>query len=208
MNYVSKVRVFLFWLTSVAVALVSYRFLALGLEAAFPGMLGHIADRNLVFLLHISVSPIVLVVGLIQFLPGLRAKRPIVHRWGGRLYGVGVLVGGLAALFLAMGSFDRPVAAVGFGALAMLWLGVTAQAIRLAMAGRITEHRRWMMRSYALTFAAVTLRLALPLLMIPGGMDYNEASNYVAWISWVPNLLIAEMYLRRRWPAGTKMASA
>ena len=75
---------------------------------------------------------------------------------------------------------------------------MTAQAIRLAMAGRITEHRRWMIRSYSLTFAAVTLRVALPLFFILGGMDYDEASNYVAWISWVPNLLIAELYLRRR----------
>ncbi|MHA1565401.1 MAG: DUF2306 domain-containing protein [Alphaproteobacteria bacterium] len=208
MRYVSRIGVFLFWLTAVAVALVSYRFLALGLETAFPGMLGHIADRNLIFILHISVSPLVLVLGLLQFLPRLRTNRPAVHRWSGRLYGVGVLVGGLAGLFLAIGSFDRPIAALGFGLLAMLWIGITAQAIRLAMAGRISEHRQWMTRSYSLTFAAVTLRLALPFFFILGGMEYAEASSYVAWISWVPNLLIAEWYLRHRACVGAKMAAA
>ena len=60
-----------------------------------------------------------------------------------------------------------------------------------------TGHRCWMIRSYALTFAAVTLRLELPLFFIFGGMEYPVASSYVAWLCWVPNLFIAELYLRR-----------
>jgi uncharacterized membrane protein len=198
MQYVSKVRVFLLWFFSLAIALVSYRFLALGLEASFPDMLGHITARRLAFVLHISASPIALALGLLQFLPRLRGRYRALHRWTGRIYALAVLVGGVAALVMALGSFDRPVAAIGFGALAVLWLGTTAQAIRLAMAGRTPEHRRWMVRSYALTLAAVTLRLELPFFFIFGAMDYAQASSYVAWLSWVPNLIIAELYLRRR----------
>jgi len=197
MRMLAKLSVFLFWATSLAIALVSYRFLALGLDLAFPSMSGHIAQRNLIFILHISASPVALLLGLFQFLPGLRAKWPAVHRWSGRIYGFAVLIGGLAGLLLAIGSFDRPVAALGFGLLAILWLGATAQAIRMAMAGRMVLHRRWMIRSFALTFAAVTLRLALPFFFGLGGMDYPQASNYVGWLCWVPNLLIAELYLRR-----------
>lgn len=198
MQYVSNARVILLWFLSLAVALVSYRFLAMGLVPAFPGMEGHIANRSVVFFIHISVSPVALVLGLFQFLPRLRTRRPGLHRWTGRIYALAVLIGGLAGLILALGSFDRPSAALGFGALATLWLGVTAQAVRLAMAGRIAEHRRWMIRSYALTLAAVTLRLALPFFFIVGGMDYLEASIYVAWLCWVPNLIVAELYLRFR----------
>lgn len=197
MQYVSRIRVFLFWFTSLAIALMSYRFLALGLEVAFPDMLGHIADRNIAFILHISGSPVALVIGLFQFLPRFRTKHPEIHRWSGRVYVLAVLIGGLASLVLALGSLDRPIAAFDFSTLALLWLGVTAQAIRLAMAGRIAEHRRWMIRSYSLTFAAVILRLVLPFFFIFGDMDYLAASSYVAWLSWVPNLLIAELYLRR-----------
>jgi Predicted membrane protein (DUF2306) len=198
MQYVSKVRVFLLWFFSLAIALVSYRFLALGLEASFPDMLGHITARRLAFVLHISASPIALALGLLQFLPRLRGRYRALHRWTGRIYGLAVLVGGVAALVMALGSFERPVAAIGFGALAVLWLGTTAQAIRLAMAGLTPEHRRWMVRSYALTLAAVTLRIELPFFFIFGAMDYAQASSYVAWLSWVPNLIIAELYLRRR----------
>lgn len=209
MPYVRKSGKFLFWSASLVIALLSFRFLALGLEGAFPDMLGHITDRNLAFVLHISASPVALALGLFQFLPRLRARHPRVHRWTGRTYALAVLTGGLAGLALAFGSPDRPVAAFGFGALAIVWLGVTAQAVRLAMAGRIAEHRRWMIRSYALTFAAVTLRAALPLFFVIGGMDYPETSNYVAWLCWVPNLLVAELYLRRgRWSADTKTVTA
>jgi len=72
-----KIRIILFWFLALSVALVSYRFLALGLERAFPVMLGHIAERNLSFILHISASPVALAVGLFQFLPKLRARRPV-----------------------------------------------------------------------------------------------------------------------------------
>ncbi len=196
MSYVSKIGTVLFWLTALIIALVSYRFLALGLEQAFDGMIGHITQRKLVFVLHISAAPIALAVGLFQFLPNLRTRRPAVHRWCGRVYTAAVLTGGVSGLLLAIGSIDRPFAAAGFGLLAILWLAVTANGVRLAMAGHYNDHRRWMVRSYAMTFAAVTLRFMLPLFFIFGGMEYAEASSYVAWISWVPNLIIAELYLR------------
>jgi len=198
MHYATKILIFLFWFTSLAIALLSYRFLALGLETSFPDMLGHIANSKLWFTLHVIASPVALALGLMQFLPRLRDKRPALHRWSGRVYGVAVLIGGLSGLILAVGFVERPIAALGFAALAVLWLGATANAIRLAMLGRLREHRRWMIRSYALTAAAVTLRLALPFFFFLGGMDYAEASSYVAWLCWVPNLLIAESYLRRK----------
>lgn len=210
MLYAEKIRAPLMWFFSLGVALVSLRFLILGLEGAFAGvpeMMEHLEARNLAFILHVSASPVALILGLFQFLPRLRAKNPALHRWSGRLYVALVLIGGSAGLVLVLGMFDRPGAAFGFGLLAILWVGVTAQAIRLAMAGRIAEHRRWMIRSYALTFAAVTLRLELPFFIALGGMDYAEASSYVAWMCWVPNLAFAELYLRRRHgSAESKMA--
>ncbi|NOX83924.1 MAG: DUF2306 domain-containing protein, partial [Alphaproteobacteria bacterium] len=103
MQYVSKVRVFLLWFFSLAIALVSYRFVALGLEPAFPDMLGHITARRLAFVLHISASPIALALGLLQFLPRLRGRYRALHRWTGRIYVLAVLVGGVAALVMALG---------------------------------------------------------------------------------------------------------
>jgi hypothetical protein len=56
-----------------------------------------------------------------------------------------------------------------------------------------------MLRSYALIFAAVTLRIWLPLLIMAYGGQFLPAYRWVAWISWVPNALFAEWTIRRGW---------
>ncbi|MEZ5660921.1 MAG: DUF2306 domain-containing protein [Burkholderiaceae bacterium] len=185
--------------SSVLVALVSYRFLFLGLAPAFQELTAQISAAPLAFLIHVAASPIALAVGAIQFFPAMRARRPALHRWLGRVYGLAILAGGLAGLVMAPTSVGGPVAGWGFGLLAVIWVAVTAQAVRLAMAGRFAEHRRWMIRSYALTFAAVTLRLYLPL-FFANGYDYAQASVWLAWLAWIPNLLAVEWWLRRQAP--------
>jgi hypothetical protein len=56
-----------------------------------------------------------------------------------------------------------------------------------------------MLRSYALTFAAVTLRLYLPLAVIASihGYDFMVAYRFIAWFAWVPNAIFAELFIRR-----------
>jgi hypothetical protein len=136
-------------------------------------------------------------------MPRLRARRPVIHRWNGRLYGVAILVGGVSALVMAPQTNGGMVSTMGFGLLAVLWLGFTAIGIAKARARDFTAHRRWMIRSFALTFAAVTLRLELFPLMA-AGLTYVEAITILAWLAWVPNLLVAEWLLRR----GTQLNAA
>ncbi|MGE4609889.1 MAG: DUF2306 domain-containing protein [Paracoccaceae bacterium] len=81
--------------------------------------------------------------------------------------------------------------------MAILWFVTTAQAIRFAIARDFRSHRRWMIRSFALTLAAVTLRIYLPFFMIFGEMTCAQASLWVAWLCWVPNLALAEWWVRR-----------
>ena len=181
------------------VALVSWRFLALGLEPAFPQMVAHIDHARLAFLAHVLAAPVALALGAFQFMPRLRANRRGVHRWSGRVYATAILIAGIGALGMTATGNGGPVAQVGFGVLAVLWIGFTATAVRAAMTGRIEAHRRWMIRSYALTFAAVTVRIYLAPMM-SSGMAYEEAIAILAWLCWVPNLAVAELYLaRRRW---------
>ncbi|RZJ36326.1 MAG: DUF2306 domain-containing protein, partial [Brevundimonas sp.] len=62
--------------------------------------------------------------------------------------------------------------------------------------GDFARHRRWMIRSLALTFAAVTLRIMIPLSMI-SGLDFAVAYPAIAFLCWIPNLLLVELWLRR-----------
>lgn len=86
---------------------------------------------------------------------------------------------------------------VGFGLLATLWLFSTAMAYRYIRGGNLAIHRRWMIRSYALTFAAVTLRIYLPLSQV-AGVPFEPAYQIISWFCWVPNLVVAEWVILRQ----------
>ncbi len=182
---------------SLAIALASYRFLALGLHPAFPDMGGHIDGARLAFLAHISAAPVALAIATFQLMPRLRARRPRLHRRMGRAYALAILIGGLGALGMLPTANGGPAAQVGFGLLALGWMGTTAIAVVHARARRFALHRRWMIRSFALTFAAVTLRLEMPVLMAGFGLDYPTAIAILGWLCWLPNLALAELYLTR-----------
>lgn len=146
---------------------------------------------------HIAGSVVALALGSLQFVPALRRGATPPHRWTGRVYVLGCLVGGGAGLVLAPGSSAGPIASAGFGLLAVIWIAVNLLGWRAAMQGRFAEHRRWMIRSWALTLAAVTLRLYLPLVM---ALDLPFLPWYraISFLAWVPNLVAAELWLRRR----------
>ncbi len=183
---------------SVMIALLTLRFIPLGLETAFPEMIAHIQQRELVFITHIVGASFALSFGVFQFFERFRANGSIIHRWNGRVYAVAILFSGIAGLVMAAGSYERPMAAYGFGLLAILWIATTARAVIFARKRKIGQHRRWMIYSFALTFAAVTLRLQLPIFLFVFEMPYSQASNYVAWTCWVPNIVFAYWYLNRK----------
>lgn len=181
-------------LLSAAVALFSYRYLV-GVGLLAPNVMANLFARPWL-VIHVGGAATALLLGSFQFVGPLRRRWPGAHRWTGRIYVLGCLVGGAGGLALSLGSIAGPVAGLGFGLLAVLWLTTTTMGWRLAMAGRIADHRRWMIRSWALTLAAVTLRIYLAAApMLP--FDILDSFRAIAWLCWVPNLLVAELYLRR-----------
>lgn len=84
---------------------------------------------------------------------------------------------------------------LAFAAMAIAWIVTSAAAFVRARQRRFADHRAWMIRSYSLTFGAVTTRLiALPLLVVT--QDPVVATTLTFW-SWVLNLLVAEWLVRR-----------
>ena len=61
----------------------------------------------------------------------------------------------------------------------------------------VDAHRAWMLRSYALTLAAVTLRIYIPLSQV-AGVEFEAAYQAISWFCWVPNLLIVEWIVLTR----------
>ena len=180
---------------SVSIAIWSLRYLLPDTPLLPPDVAKNLM-RHPWLVVHAGLASVALIVGPIQFVPKLRAARARLHRGLGRVYVFACLAAGGAGLLLAWGTNAGPVAQMGFGTLAVAWIVCTVQALRLAMARRIVEHRRWMIRSFALTFAAVTLRLYLPIAPILG-YPFMDGYRIISWMAWVPNLIVAELYLRR-----------
>lgn len=181
-----------------ALAIAGYALANLGVaEWRNPFVQGLFQRLPLAVTLHLAGGALALVAGALQFHRGLRTRRPRLHRRLGQAYVLAVLASGLAGLWMALHSEAGPAAQWGFGLLATFWLWSTVQAWRMARARQFDAHQRWMIRSYALTLAAVTLRLYIPLFLI-AGVPFPVAYLAIAWLCWVPNLVIAEWVVIRR----------
>lgn len=145
---------------------------------------------------HALFGSAALGLGALQFNRWILLRHRLVHRTLGTAYVISAIVVGLAGLYMSFYSFGGSATHLGFGALAVLLLWTTVRAYFAARQRSIATHRQWMLRSYALIFAAVTLRIEIPLLVMAFG-DFTPAYQVVAWLSWVPNLLWAEWYVRR-----------
>ncbi len=144
---------------------------------------------------HALFGGIGLLAGVLQFHRSLRRRLPL-HRLVGRIYVVACLITGAAGLYMAAYSFGGWITHAGFGGLALALLFTTISGYLAIRSGRVDQHREWMTRSYAMMFAAVTLRIGLPLLIMSFGR-FSTAYLIVSWLCWVPNLLLAEWIVRR-----------
>lgn len=147
--------------------------------------------------LHTAGGGLASLIGPFQFMKGLRRGRLEWHRLLGRIYLVAVGLSALAGLYLSPGSLAANTYGIAFIALAASWFYTGWMAYRTIRARDVAAHRRWMIRNFALTFAAVTLRVEMPLLIM-AGLDPIMALNVVGVLCWVPNLIAVEWWLRNR----------
>ncbi|PFO74470.1 hypothetical protein COJ86_07005 [Bacillus cereus] len=149
--------------------------------------------------IHITTSIVALVIGPFTLSTTFRERNINRHRIIGRIYMVGILLGGFSGLYLAFYATGGLVAKLGFGLLSVFWLTSAYQALNRVKNKEIKEHRNWMIRNYSLTFGAVTLRIWLPLFIVLFGIERFELSYaIIAWLAWVPNLIVAELFIRKR----------
>jgi uncharacterized membrane protein len=148
------------------------------------------------FYVHIIFGGVSLLVGWVQFSKKVRSKYLSWHRGIGKIYVLSVLLSGLSGFYIAQYADGGIIAIVGFSGLALAWLYTTGSAYVTIRNKNIVEHEKWMIRSYTLCWAAVTLRLYIPLFTEMLGMDFLPAYVIIAWLCWVPNLIGAEIYIR------------
>ncbi|MEP6700761.1 MAG: DUF2306 domain-containing protein [Bacteroidota bacterium] len=153
---------------------------------------------RIAFFIHIYASMWVLFAGFTQFSKKLLRNKPRLHRILGYIYVADVLLitgpAGLVMGFYANGGlFSR----IAFVSLAILWIFFTATALIKAKQKNFKAHRIYMIRSYALTLSALTLRAWKYGITNAMSIPPMDVYRVVAWLGWVGNLIVAEWIIRK-----------
>ena len=151
---------------------------------------------------HLAGGALAITVGLVQIWLGLTNRVSTLHHVLGRVYAASVLVGSAGGFYLAL-TIRGPVAyAAGLFMLCVAWLITTGMALYSIRTRRIEQHREWMIRSYTVTFAFVTYRLASQWLRrwihLPDSDVADDIDTLLAWACWAVPLLIAEPLIQLR----------
>jgi hypothetical protein len=157
---------------------------------------------------HVWTATVALVLGPLQFVPAIRARRRWHRRIGRAYLLVGVLPAAIFAVPVALLS-GRLVTQVGLVIPAVGWLVTGGLAVRAIRRGDVEAHRAWMTRNYALTFLAVTARIVVPLILLTllatgaaAPADAAVAGTSLIPVGqvlgWMINLVVAEILIRLR----------
>lgn len=152
-----------------------------------------------IFYIHVYSAIFVLFAGLTQFSSKIQTSYKKVHKFSGYFYaGAVLLFAAPSGMFIGCFANGGTTAKVSFVLLGILWFYFTLKAIILILKGDVINHKKYMWRSFALTCSAITLRLwkvILVYLFHPAPMDVYQI---IAWLGWIPNLLIAEWLIRKK----------
>jgi uncharacterized membrane protein len=169
----------------------------------------HITAWKIAFYIHVFSSIFTLLAGLTQFSPDILKNHRRIHRFMGRIYAWDIIAvnfpAGLVMAFYANGHWPSKLA---FLILDCLWFWFTLRAVTAIKKGDVVRHREYMIRSYALTFSAVTLRTWRMVLSSTLNLDPQLLYMLDAWLGFVPNLLCAEWLISRGRAARSAMENA
>ncbi|WP_296701359.1 DUF2306 domain-containing protein [Algoriphagus sp.] len=152
---------------------------------------------NSSFYTHIILGGFALAIGWIQFNQKFRDRNRKLHKRIGMAYVTAVFFSGLSGIYVAIYTMGGYVAKFGFFCLGIVWLTTTIMGWLTAKAKDFDRHEIWMIYSYAACFAAVTLRIYLPILenIFDG---FIPAYQIVSWLCWVPNMFVAYWIVKRK----------
>ncbi len=141
------------------------------------------------FFIHVYASMWVLFAGFTQFSRTLMRTRPQLHRTLGYIYSIDLLfITGPAGLIMGFYANGGTPSRIAFVMLALLWMFFTVMAIIKAKQKDFIRHRQYMIRSYALTLSALTLRAWKYGITNTMHVPPMDVYRVVAWLGWVgPN---------------------
>lgn len=149
-----------------------------------------------VFYIHVYSSIFILLAGFTQFSSTILKKYKKLHHALGMMYVAFILLfSAPTGLVMGIHANGGPVSQFFFITLSVLWWWFTFKALQTVRNRDFKAHRAFMIRSFALTLSAITLRLwkvILVKLFQPAPMDVYVI---ISGLGWLPNLLVAEFFI-------------
>jgi uncharacterized membrane protein len=167
------------------------------------------ANRKILTLTHILPAMLFMLLGPLQFVPGLRARHPRLHRWSGRIFLGASLVVGVTGLALAfgktIGGMDEKAAITLFGSFFLIAL---ARGLWHALRREFSQHREWMIRGYAIGLAVATIRPIMGAFFAAAVVhghhpEPHEFFGTAFWIGFTLQMMAAEMWINYTRPGAS-----
>lgn len=146
-------------------------------------------------LTHITGGTFALFMGPFQFWSGFRQRYLRIHRWTGRLYLGGVLLGSSTAFYIVFFTPFGFAYGVGLFTMGVAWITTSVMAFIAIQNRQIAAHKEWMIRSYVVTFGFVTFRLLGDLPFI-SDLPLIERFPMQSWACWAIPLFVTEVILQ------------
>jgi uncharacterized membrane protein len=187
-------------LSLIMIAVATRRLLHLTQPA--PDLNAGFERHSFLTLAHVLPGLVFVLLGPLQFMTGLRRRRPALHRWTGRVFLAASHVIGVTALVMspqmAIGGALETSATFVFG---LLFLFALARAFAAIRARRIAEHRTWMIRAYAIGLGVATVRPIVGLFFATSRITRLSPHDFFGiafWLGFTISLVAAEIWIRFR----------
>lgn len=145
---------------------------------------------KITFHIHIISAGIALSIGWIQFVPKIRNKYMSFHKIIGNTYFISAIISSLASIFISFYATGGKIQIIEFTILGIIWFYTTLMGFFYIKCEEFKLHQKMTVFSYSACFSGVTLRIWLPLLELIFD-DFNTTYATVAWLCWIPNLIVA-----------------
>lgn len=154
-------------------------------------------ERPLLTFVHLVPALVFVLAGPLQFIRQVRRRWPVWHRWVGRVFlAAGVLMAYSSIHLVLNRAFGGPSEAAATVIFAGVLLGCLGTAFAHIRNRRIREHREWMIRSFVIGIAVVTIRPVVGLYLLLTEYSTQEILGTAFWISFTLHLIAAEIWIR------------
>jgi len=157
------------------------------------------AQHPVLTMIHIVPGFLFMVLAPLQFVSSIRRRRPVLHRWIGRVVLASGMIIGCTALRMspqmAIGGANETAATMLF---AILFLFALVKAYLSIRRRNVARHREWMIRGFAIGMAVAAVRPIVGIFFATRKLTHLTPHDFFGiafWLGFTIQLIVAEVWI-------------